>query len=113
MDGKKIQLLICQVQEKKPEDYKKKYCHGMMHDKNYVIAHRIVVTPTEYDQLEEHNTNMVTQIKDECRDEGITGEIIVQRARGGLGRKGKYESSAEWKVKRKAGNATVVRFTLE
>lgn len=101
------------MQEKKPEDYKKKYCHGMMHGKNYVIKNTIMVNRDDFDRLEAHHTDMVNQIKEMIAEKGIFGEIIVQRARGGLGRRGKFESTIEWKAKRKAGNATILRTVVE
>jgi hypothetical protein len=112
MDGQ-ITLLICQVQSKKPEDYEKKYCHRQMHGKNYAIRDTMVVDKATCERLENGDLGEIGKLKEKVKDEGIEGEIIIQRALGGLGKRGKWESKGSWHGKRKAGMPEIARFVVD
>jgi hypothetical protein len=101
------------VEKKKPNDYEKKYCHVRMHSKNYAIREVFKVENGFYSRLEAHDPKAMEEMEEKLREKGLEGEIILQRALGGLGRKGRWETRGAWLSKRKAGMPEVMRFTLE
>jgi hypothetical protein len=122
MDGKRTTLLICKVQEKKPDEQERIKEGNMrgrpgnpssIHRFDYVITAKYMVDDAAFRRLEAHDHTEIAVLEQWLEDNGISGEIIVQRARGGLGRKSKFESTAQWKAKRNAGNATVVRLRVD
>jgi hypothetical protein len=110
------------VQEKKPGEQERIKEGNMMgrpgnptsiHGYDYAIAAKYSVDDAAFMRLEAHDPAEIAALEQWLEDNGISGEIIVQRVCGGLGRKGKYESTAQWKAKRKAGMPTVVRLTVD
>jgi len=110
------------VQEKKPDEQERIKEGNMrgrpgnptsIHRFDYAITAKYMVDDASFRRLEAHDPTEIAVLEQWLEDNGVSGEIIVQRAYGGLGRRGKYESTAQWKAKRKAGMPTVVRLSLD
>jgi len=95
-------LQIVQARRKPPENYRRRYCHKDMHEKNYHIVASLRVKRELAVALECGETWAVNEIAKMARDEGIEGVFTVRKNPGGPGRPGRWESSADYCTKKQA-----------
>lgn len=97
-------IIIKAIEEKTQKSYQfvrdGKAGNPSLYPKNYPSKHIIVVDSAKLSDLRQEKPDVVEELLQECRNRGISGEIIVQYAAGGLGRKRENETRESYRARR-------------
>jgi hypothetical protein len=117
-----IKLLVTQILEKKPEDYKKiregnatgkPGNPSSPHPFDYASKGVLVVNPITFKELQAGSQVARQEVREMLEEKDLHGDFIIQRPLGGLGRQGRWETTVEWKAKRKSGMPEICRISLD
>jgi hypothetical protein len=109
-----IKLLATQIMEKKPEEYAKFHNPSHAHPKDFHALKRTITVQSDVlVRLDSGDYAARAEIRQILAEEGVQGTFIIQRPLGGLGRRGIWETEADWRAKRKSGMPEICRITVD
>lgn len=99
---------------KNSEDYGKFHNPDFAYESNFhAITEPMSVDADTLARLKAQDEGAIAEIKQKLQERGESGTFIIQQPIGGLGRRGKWETEAEWRSKRKAGMPEIVRIEVD